>query len=125
MLDVQVRVAPNELEGINGLWRIAIDSQDKKVGESVTKLILQLHTDVDFGMEDQIPIFEDQFITSCFNIIAEQIKVVEARSPEENQALHKAYSATGKYPTQTELDSIMPVQEKRIIRCLKYIKMVI
>ena len=63
-----MRVAPNELEGINGLWRIAIDSQDKKVGESVTKMILQLHTDVDFGMEDQIPVFEDQFITSCFNM---------------------------------------------------------
>ena len=70
-LDVQVRVAPNELEGISGLWKIAIDSQDKKVGESVTKMILQLHTDVDFGMESQIPVFEDQFISSCFGIIAQ------------------------------------------------------
>jgi hypothetical protein len=59
------------MEGINGLWRIAIDAQEKKVGESVMKLLLQLHTDVDFGMEHQISTFEDQFIDSCLSIIQE------------------------------------------------------
>jgi len=47
------------MEGILGLWKIAIDSLDKKVGECVTNLLLQLHTNLDFGMEDNVPLFED------------------------------------------------------------------
>ena len=46
-----VKVPPKEMEGISGLWKIAIDCTEKKVGEAVTKLLLQLHTAVYFGME--------------------------------------------------------------------------
>ena len=54
-----VKTEPNMMEGIQGLWKIAIDCLDKKVGECVTNLLLQLHTNVDFGMEDKIAFFED------------------------------------------------------------------
>ena len=66
-----VKAEPNAMEGIQGLWKIAIDCLDKKVGECVTNLLLQLHTNVDFGMEDRIAFFEDQFISSCFGLIYE------------------------------------------------------
>ena len=93
LIDVMVRVSPNEMEGINGLWRIAIDSQEKKVGESVTKLLLQLHTDVDFEVQDQLTTFEDYFIDSCFNIIRTQLEAIEARTPEEREEVQKSFEA--------------------------------
>lgn len=71
------------MEGIQGLWKIAIDCLDKKVGEMVTNLLLQLHTNVDFGMEDRIPNFEDQFLASCFRLIHEQSEKIKLRSEVE------------------------------------------
>jgi len=62
------------MEIINSLWKIAIDCQDTAVNTKVVSLLLQLHTQVDFGMEQQISQFEDQFIESCFKIISEQNK---------------------------------------------------
>jgi hypothetical protein len=56
---VCAKVAPNEMEGIGVLWKIAIDCQEKKVGECVTNMLLQVHTSVDFGLEDKITMFED------------------------------------------------------------------
>jgi hypothetical protein len=35
-----VKAEPNQMEGIQGLWKIAIDCFDKKVGEMVTNLLL-------------------------------------------------------------------------------------
>ena len=69
LLDVMARVPPSEMEGINGLWKIAIDVQEKKVGESVIKLLLQLHSDLDYEIQDQLTTFENLFIESCFRII--------------------------------------------------------
>jgi hypothetical protein len=66
-----VKASPNEMNGILALWKIAIDCRDTKVGESVTNLLLQLHTNLDFGMEQHIPVFEDQFVGSCLQIIKE------------------------------------------------------
>jgi hypothetical protein len=54
-----IRAAPQELEGIRGLWRIAIDCNDKKVSESVAALLLQLHTNVDFELRSRISEFEN------------------------------------------------------------------
>ena len=71
LIQVCAKVAPNEMEGIRVLWKIAIDCQEKKVGESVTNMLLQVHTCVDFGLEDKITMFEDQFIESCMRIIQE------------------------------------------------------
>jgi len=55
VIDFFVKAPPNEMEGIEGLWKIAMDCQDALVGKKVTALLLKLYTDVDFGMEDQIP----------------------------------------------------------------------
>ena len=54
-VEVMVKAPPNEMEHIEGLWKIAIDCKDAQIGESVTSLLLQLHTNLDFGMEDMIP----------------------------------------------------------------------
>jgi hypothetical protein len=56
-----IRAAPQELEGIQGLWRIAIDSNDQKVNENVARLLLQLHSNVDFELKNRISEFETQF----------------------------------------------------------------
>lgn len=79
-VEVQVRAQPDAMEGINGLWKIAIDCKDKQVGDSVTNLLLQLHTNVDFGMEELVPQFEDQYIRSCMRLISEQSSLIDARS---------------------------------------------
>jgi len=62
------------MEIINSLWTLAIECQDTAVNTKVVSLLLQLHTQVDFGMEQQISQFEDQFIESCFKIISDQNK---------------------------------------------------
>lgn len=51
------------------LWKIAMDCQEKKVGECVASMLLQVHTSIDFGLDDKITMFEDQFIDSCMQII--------------------------------------------------------
>ena len=65
----------------------------------MTKLLLQLHTDVDYGMENQIPTFEDYFIESCFKIIRAQSEVIDARTKEEEQAIIEVFNEP-KNPTQ-------------------------
>ena len=52
LIQVCAKVAPNEMEGIRVLWKIAIDCQEKKVGECVVNMLLQVHTSVDFGLDD-------------------------------------------------------------------------
>jgi len=39
------------MEAISALWAIALNAQDTKVASAVTSLLLQLHTNVDFGLE--------------------------------------------------------------------------
>ena len=71
---MQANIPPNEMFGIETLWNIAIDCEEKKVGERVTQMLLQLHTEVDFGMD--VTVFEDQFIKSCFEIMAKQKEII-------------------------------------------------
>ena len=75
-------------------------------------------------MENQIPTFEDYFIESCFKIIRAQSEVIDARTKEEEQAIIEVFNEP-KNPTQWTIQKSMPVQEKRINRCLDYIKMLI
>ena len=75
-VEVMVKARPNQMEGIQGLFKIAIDCLDKKVGECVTNLLLQLHTNVDFGMESLIPQFEDEFIHTCLGLISQQYEQI-------------------------------------------------
>ena len=72
--EVLVKAPPDEMEGIKGLWKIAFDCDDESVGKSTIKLLLQLHSEVDFGedgreQKDQVSKYEDQFIESCFKMI--------------------------------------------------------
>lgn len=113
------------MEGILGLWKIAIDSLDKKVGECVTNLLLQLHTNLDFGMEDNVPLFEDQFIGSCLKIIAEQYQKIQQRTQEENKKIEDTIAAIEGFRSREKIQKYLPVEEKRIIRCLTYIQMLI
>ena len=85
-----------------------------------------MHTSVDFGIEDQITVFEDQFIDSCMRIIRQQKEAIEARSEEERHHLSLNYADLYKgYKTNSKLKKILPVQEKRIIACLSYLKMLV
>ncbi len=70
---------PNELEGINGLWDIAIDSNDREVNERASTLLIKLHTSVSFELEEQVPMFEDYFITRCIDHINAELDRIGAR----------------------------------------------
>jgi len=48
----------------------------------VARMLLQLHTNTDFGQDDKIILFEDQFIGSCFRIIEKQRDKIISRSEE-------------------------------------------
>jgi len=104
-----------------------MDCQEKKVGECVTKMLLQVHTQVEFGLEDQITRYEDQFVASCMRIISQQQALIERRSPLELQTLASAYQQlyTATYLAPLKLRKVLPVEEKRIIACLSYLKMLV
>lgn len=55
------KVAASEMEGIAALWRIAIESQDEDVGAKVARMLLQLHSSLAEGLEDQVFASEDRF----------------------------------------------------------------
>lgn len=46
-----VTADPDEMVGIKCLWKIAMNCQNEEVGKLVASLLLQLHTNVDFGSE--------------------------------------------------------------------------
>ena len=52
-------------------------------------MLLQVHTNVDFGMEEEITSFEDQFIESCLSIIRREKETIDSRSAEVLQALNE------------------------------------
>lgn len=51
-------------------------------------MLLQVHTNVDFGMEDEITSFEDQFIESCLSIIKREKLAIDSRSTVVLQKLN-------------------------------------
>lgn len=120
-----VKATPNEMKSIRGLWKIAIDCKDAKVGEAVTWLLLQLHTNLDFGMEHLIPQFEDQFVSSCLQIIKEQRAAIAQRTDAVNEEIALRLTNVKGYYIQSSTRRNLPVEEKRIIRCLSYIQMLI
>jgi hypothetical protein len=96
-----VKAEPREMKGIQGLWKIAIDCKDNKVGEAVTQLLLHLHTQLDFGWEEKIPIFEDQFIKACLEIIRDQQRTIAKRTAEEKEAILKLVGEVKGYYIKT------------------------
>ena len=125
-IQVSSNVPPNEMEGIGVLWTIAIDCQEKIVGECVTKMLIQVHTQVDFGLEQKITMYEDQFVASCLQIIARQRGAIEGRPEAEKQRLNEAFQHAHKdVRARSIIKKILPVEEKRIIACLSYMKMLV
>lgn len=96
-----------------------MDCEQRKVGECVTNMLLQVHTSVDFGLEEKITMFEDQFIASCLQIIERQRDAIESRSEEERKRLNAAYEQVYRgIATPVKLKRVLPVEEKRIVACL-------
>jgi len=54
-----VKAEPQKMIGIECLWNIAINCQNVEVGKYVARMLLQLHTNTDFGQDDKIILFED------------------------------------------------------------------
>ena len=52
------------------------------------------------------------------------MKTAEGRSEEQWATLNKLYQGQG-YMTNDKWETVLPVQEKRIMRCLNYLLMVI
>ena len=114
------------MEGIGVLWKIAIECQERRVGECVASMLLQVHTSVDFGLEDQITMFEDQFVESCMRIIGRQTDTIARRSPEERKRHSEAFAQVyAGITTPAKLRKVLPVEEKRIIACLSYLRMLV
>jgi hypothetical protein len=70
--EFHVRVHPNELEGIDGIWRIATESNDHKVNDKALQFLIKLYTSMSYTLEKRIPEFEDCFIEHCFQGITHQ-----------------------------------------------------
>ena len=89
-------------------------------------MLLQVHTNVDFGMEEEITSFEDQFIESCLTIIRREKEAIDSRSTEVLQKLNEQFNEVHKgIATQAKIKKVLPVEEKRIVACLSYLKMLV
>lgn len=91
------------------------------MNENAARLLLQLHTNVAFELKSRISEFENQFTTSCIAFIQRNMQLIQSRDPDEQTALNGRYKEVGTFSYQ----KVLPIQEKRIQRCLKYIKMLI
>lgn len=65
-LEVESLVKPNELDGINMMWRIATESTSKNVINSAGKLLVSVHQGVSAELRSLIPEFDDIFISRIF-----------------------------------------------------------
>lgn len=89
-------------------------------------MLLKLHTRVNFGMEDKVVEYEDQFISSCMRIIREQKELIEARTPEQVKQIKDILKGVyGSYVNTQKLNESMPDEEKRIIQILSYLKQLV
>ena len=62
-------VAPTDLEGLAGIWKIAGQASDAKVCDAVVNLLLQIHTQVSDDLKSRIAEFEDMYIEQVINNI--------------------------------------------------------
>ena len=76
-------------------------------------LLIQLHTHLAPELQPRISEFEDMFIKSCVDAIQDNLAMIEARTPEEKEAVAKAIGLIDKKK--------LLCREKRIslsMRCL-------
>ena len=73
---------PSDMEGMAGLWRIAAQVENGKVGDAVVALLIQIHTNLEPSLEGRLSEFEDLFISSCIDTIQDNLTIIRARSDE-------------------------------------------
>lgn len=106
-------VAPDQLDGLPGLWRIASQAENAKVIDAILALLIQIHTNLDSSLHDRISEFENLFINTCVDTIKENQAFIQARTPDQKIAVSKAIGLAEKKK--------LMVFEKRIslaIKCL-------
>lgn len=64
-------VRPNELDGLEAIWSIALDATDHKVIEKVNSFLIKVFTSVTYKLEPFVHEFEDNFLKVCFDGIEE------------------------------------------------------
>lgn len=124
-LEVESLVPPNELDGLNMIWRIATESTSKNVIDSAGKLLISLHHGVAADLRDRIPDFDDIFIDRIFQIIEEQIPLIKARSPEDRDQFQAALAGLSAYASTIQQLRVTPPEERKIVRSLFLLRQMI
>lgn len=124
-LEVEALVSPNELDGLNMIWRIATESTSKNVIDSAGKLLISLHHGVAAELRDRIPDFDDIFIDRTFQIISEQIPVIKARTQEDSDRFKAALAGLSPYASTIQQLRVTPPEERKIVRSLFLLRQMI
>ena len=74
-----IQVAPWDLEGIDGIWKIAINALNNDVYSKASSMLIKLYTCPTFDLEHRLTEFEDSFIKICMDSIKELHLAVLAR----------------------------------------------
>jgi len=108
-----ILVDPREIEGLEKLWKIAIDSNDKQVADRAANLLIKLFTSTSPDDEYKIPQYEDMFIGTCMQILkAEAAKNEEVKEADDKQKKGPLYLNR----------AILPPSHKKILKCLSMLR---
>jgi hypothetical protein len=124
-LEVEARVAPDELEGLESMWRVATESAAKNVIDSAARLLVSLHHNVVAELRPRIPEFDQQFAETCFALIETQKATLDARTQEEKDQVQAALLALGKHATAITILRALPAPDRIIVRSLFLLKQMI
>ena len=64
-LDFKVRVKPEEIRGINLLWKVALEAKNDNVAVLAIEVLSKLHTKLDAYLEDKIAEISTRFIETA------------------------------------------------------------
>jgi hypothetical protein len=65
---VKVLVKPSELEKLDLLWTIVLESTDDEVTEKAGDLLVRLHTSLDADMRDSLPEIVNGVVNKCIGL---------------------------------------------------------
>jgi hypothetical protein len=94
-------VAPWDLDGIEGIWKIVIEVVNRTVYEKASQMLIRLYTSPTFLLEDRISEFEDAFIKRCLDQIRELKEEVLNREEEPNEEYERVEKPISKFSTIT------------------------
>lgn len=120
-----MQTPPDQLEGLDALWRIATESTGKQVIDAAAKLLVQVHHEMSSALRPRVAEFDDMFITRCFDIIAAQLPLIRDRPSAELDAAIARVSALRASATQIMILKHLPLPERRIIRSLFLLRQLI